>query len=279
MRQPLDGLQGGGEQRRGPVGFVRQFLGLCVRIFLAVLAKLRCRRTISEADAIARNAASTASTSNAATEQREVKGTRGPGAVYADGGSSTAVDPKPDDDRITVEDWGDLGIAIDEHGQYLAVYPAPERYGVFPREKAKILKLPGKQWKGLLNGLARSNNGNKVEKRDIMERFGYLRAGYRHPIELPEPDGVSGDPDDDLPDRPAFGETHAILKTAQSRLTAAMADLGRKLRKQLNGPLGPGIPAVLSVAEEKYVESAFVVRHLVRGHDGKLRFGPERRDG
>jgi hypothetical protein len=55
-----------------------------------------------------------------------------------------------------------------------------------------------------------------------------------------------------------------------------MADLGRKLRKQVKAPDGRNDPVVLSVASEKEVRAAFVVRYLVRGSDGKLHFGEKR---
>lgn len=173
------------------------------------------------------------------------------------GGGTTPTEAKPDkgegDDEglqpaqdgrfISVEKWSDLAIGIDADHQYLAISPPPERYAVFPRDKAVPLTLPGKRWKLLLDLLARSSEGNRAEKSDVMSAFGYLQTDE--------------------------------LAKSRSLLTSAMADLGRDLRRQVKGPVEKGVPAVLSVAEDKYVKAGFVVRHLVRGHDGKLRFGEE----
>jgi len=65
------------------------------------------------------------------------------------------------------------------------------------------------------------------------------------------------------------------LKTASGRLTTAIADLGREIRQQVKAPTTKG-EVVLSVAEGEVVQAAFVTRYLLRGSDGKLRFGERR---
>jgi hypothetical protein len=66
-----------------------------------------------------------------------------------------------------------------------------------------------------------------------------------------------------------------VVQTAFKRLTGAIANLGRKIRQQVKGPTGEG-PPVMSTAEPKVVQAAFVTRYLIRGSDGKLRFGERR---
>ena len=164
--------------------------------------------------------------------------------------------------RMIVQAWSDFGIGIDTDGAYLGVSPCPERYGVFPRESAVILDLTGKQWKSLLDLLARSKDGNEATKTSVMVDFGYFRAS-----DVPARE--------DILDAKENLQTKNMLKTANGRLTAAIANLGRNLRKQVEVPTRRGAPAVLSVSDPKEVRTQFVVRHLVRGHDGKLRFGED----
>jgi len=163
--------------------------------------------------------------------------------------------------RLTVQKWSNLGIGIDATGNYLAVSPCPERNAVFPREKAVTLDLPGKRWKALFDLLARSEHGNSAKQIDVMTQLGYLKRGEISPDEMSE----------------LAEDSHLmnVLKTGKRRLTQAIADLGRKLRRQVEGPKDKGSPAVLSAAGNGHVEAGFVVRHLVPGRDGKLRFGEE----
>ena len=172
--------------------------------------------------------------------------------------AATTVEP-----RLTVQKWSDLGIGIDKDGSDLAWTPCPEHGAVFPREEAVTLDLPGKRWKGLLDLLARSEHGNRAKKPEVMMQFGYLKSGE-----------ISTD---DLSELVNDGCKMEMLKTAAGHLTGAIADLGRELRGNVGGPNDRGSPAVLSVADATYVQAAFVVRHLVRGLDVKLRFGEEPR--
>jgi hypothetical protein len=167
--------------------------------------------------------------------------------------------PKHRESLLTATKWGDLGIGIDEEGRYLAYSPCPIYGSVFPVENAVVLDLRGDRWKELLDMLARSGNGNTADKQELMQRLGYLKGGRVATEDLSELKNDKGGMNE--------------LKTAQARLTQAMADLGRELRQQIKGPEGKGAPRVLSVAMEGKVQAAFVVRHLLRGPDGKLRFG------
>jgi hypothetical protein len=170
--------------------------------------------------------------------------------------NTTTVEPK-----LTIEKWSNLGVGVDADGKYLGVSPCPERYGVFPREKAVILDLPGNRWKKILDILALSEHGNTAEKLEVMQQFGYIQSGEISP--------------DDIPELAENSRKMETLNQASKSLTSAIADLGRELRAQVKGPTGNGAPTVLSVASEGEVQAAFFVRHLVVGHDGKLRFGEE----
>lgn len=178
-------------------------------------------------------------------------------------GASTeaeATNTADNEPRLTVDRWSDLAIGIDEDGSYLAVTPLPEPGERFVKRNAIPLKLPGKQWKALLDLLARSSDGRTAAKRDVITVFGYMK--------LPETT------DDDLleelrSDSGAMEE----LKTANRRLTAAISNLSRRLRDQVSGPIGRDAPTVLSVASDDQIEAVFVVRHLLRDSGGDLRFG------
>lgn len=167
--------------------------------------------------------------------------------------------PRP---RLTVANWSDLGVGIDKDGSYRACDPCPENGAVFPKESATVLELRGHRWQKLLELLALSENGNTASKQELMVEFGYLKRG-----EIPANDRSE-----------LMEDTHSmkVLKTASGRLTQAVADLGRNLRRQVEGPQGKSAPTVLSVADEGMVRAAFVVRHLLRGSDGKLHFGERR---
>jgi hypothetical protein len=173
--------------------------------------------------------------------------------------AGTAAELKPAQPVVSVEKWSDLGIGIDANGCYLACVPCPDTGAVFPREKAVKLDLPGKQWKALFDLLSHSENGNSAKKKDVMADFGYMEVRDIEEANISE--------------LAEAGYLTTTLKSARNTLTRAMADLGRKLRRQVKGPTGKGVPVVLSVSDDKNVEAAFVVRHLVRGYDGKLRFG------
>lgn len=188
----------------------------------------------------------------AKTEQDEGNGGAGsPGAqptAKIDAGKEVTA---TDEQYMTVQKWSDLGIGIDADGKYLAVSPCPVRNGVFPREKAVLLVLPGKQWNTLLDLLARSKNGNEAEKTDVMFQFGYLK-----PSEITTAD---------THELAADAKQLNVLKKSNNSLTQAVADLGRKLRRQVKGPMGKGASAVLSDADEGKVSAQFLVRHLIRG--------------
>jgi hypothetical protein len=164
-----------------------------------------------------------------------------------------------DESRMEVQRWGDLAIGIDENGRYLAVSLCLERAQVFPKEKAVTLDLPGDQWKSLLDLFAESPNGNTAEKLDVMTAFKYLTPGKYKRADLPE---MAGD-----------SKTMEELESARDRLTRAMADLARKLRRQVKVPESAGSSRVLSVAAGRQVTAAFTVRYLIRDEKGKLCFG------
>jgi hypothetical protein len=157
---------------------------------------------------------------------------------------------------LTIAKWEELGIGIDEDSRYLAVSPPPELGDVFPKERAIELDLRGNQWRILLDLLAKSEHGNTATKIDVMTAFRYCKQG-----------GIADE--DEVKDS---SQKMTVLHTASGHLTGAMADLGRKLRKLVQGPTAASTP-VLSTAEPKVVQAAFVTRYLLRGADRKLHFG------
>lgn len=127
------------------------------------------------------------------------------------------------------------------------------------------MDLPGEQWRRLFDLLARSEHGNTAGKEDLIHAFDYVKKGDLTIEELEELKHQCG--------------TLNLLKKVRNRLTGAMADLGRKLRRQVKGQTpGEGGP-VLSADHPRVVRAAFVTRYLVHGSDGKLRFGQQPTDG
>lgn len=166
---------------------------------------------------------------------------------------------------LEIPRWCDLAVGIDKDGRYLAVTPPPECGGIFPKESSVELDLPGKQWKELFDLLAQSEHGNTAGKAALTEAFGYVKKGDRTIEELDRLQHQS--------------DMRNLLKTARSRLTGAIADLGRKLRRQVRGLASREGGPVLSVGDPGVVQAAFVTRYPVRGSDGKLRFGEPPTDG
>ncbi|MGA2621987.1 MAG: hypothetical protein ABSF26_30670 [Thermoguttaceae bacterium] len=166
--------------------------------------------------------------------------------------------------RLTVTRWSKLGIGIhvgDGDPRYFGICPHPDNHAVFPIESATELHLPD-QWKVLLELLAKSENGNSAKKSDVLFGLGKLNREVFARIA-----------DSDIVDADRLTE---MKNEAFGKLTGIVSNLARRLRDQVNGPQDKNGPAVLSVDSVDYVESLFVVRHLVAGSDGKLRFGESR---
>jgi hypothetical protein len=166
-----------------------------------------------------------------------------------------AVDePRPPETPVMeVENWEELGIGIDADGSYLAVSPCPAFGEVFPREQSQTLDLRGDRWQGLLENLARSVNGNEASKRDMLIALRYARAGQ-------------------LSSKEAAEDALSIIAPAFRKLGGAMSDLGREIRGLVTVRDAAG-EAVISAKPENVVRSRFVVRHLHRDGNGRLRFG------
>jgi hypothetical protein len=160
-------------------------------------------------------------------------------------------DQKP----MTVERWEDLGIGIDENGEYLAVPRRPAPGDTFPRSKAVRLSLRGRRWKRLLDLLAQSEFGNTAETDELLFEFRYVDRGDFRNLE------------------DAVERTQAMQEIAEARnkLRRAVSDLARQLRSQVRC-LDPGDEAVLSVKEPSVVRSRFYVRYLQRSQAGRLLF-------
>ena len=174
---------------------------------------------------------------------------------------------------LEVASWSDLGIGIDED-DYWAITPCPECGGVFAKRYAKKLELTGPRWKTLLEGLAKSENGNTVPVETIYREFGLLNRVVSIQDGL-ENDDQSGDDEEEKEDeweteqprrvtlavRNSEREQHA--KLLRRELTRATAQVSKKLRKQVRGP-GIESQSPLSNHDPEVVTSTFVVRHLLQ---------------
>ena len=168
----------------------------------------------------------------------------------------------PREGQLTVARWDDLGIGIHPSGKYLGISRPLDNNAVFPIESATELHLPGQQWKVLMDLFAKSDIGNSAKKSDVLNGLGKLNREVF--ARIANSDNVDVD---------CLTE---IQNTAFRKLTGIVGNLARKLRKQVKGPEDKRASAVLSVASEDCVQSAFVVRYLVQEGDGKLHFGEKR---
>jgi hypothetical protein len=160
---------------------------------------------------------------------------------------------------IVVKSWGDLAIGIDVDSSFLAVSSVLESGSVFPKERAIPLPLKGERWKTLLYLLARSDDGNTAKTKDLFHEFGYLTTS----ISRRDLEEIRND----------VGALNQI-KTVDGRLTSAIGDLSRQLRRFVsatNDEKRKSIP--LSKAGKDTVKSGFMCRYLLKDSDGKLRFG------
>ena len=168
------------------------------------------------------------------------------------------VGPEPESNApLRIEQWEDLGIGIDDEGKYLAITPCPHSGAVVraKRKRAVELSLPGKQWEELLKLLAKSTHGNSAQEHDLLVKFGYFRPGG-HSIEEIRGDLAS----------------MKIVSHAHKDLTRAIADLNKRLRRHVN-VRNPDSGPPLSAAKPGKVRSLFVVRYLLRDHNGRIHFG------
>lgn len=158
------------------------------------------------------------------------------------------------DHSLSIETWSDLAIGIEADGSFYAFSPAPATNAPIRLRDGIKLDLSGTRWPKVLDCFARSSDGATASKATLITELGYMLAGV-----------VSKDQADFSTDL----KTDA--KRALPKLTGAMADLGRQLRKFVKCPESQ----VFESGGDVY-RSNFVVRHLVRDEGRQIRFGRPR---
>jgi hypothetical protein len=175
----------------------------------------------------------------------------------------TSKSKTPREPLFSVAKWDDLALGIDGKRYIWAVTPPPGVGADFPKSRAKKVTLRGMRWNSLLNRLAESKTGNCAEIGIVAAALGLQGLG-------------SNVPRDSRARQRALEHGHREdLSTVRSpwrgKLNEILADLGRKLRAHIQGPVGKGDSALW--AEDDFVYSGFVVRHLLPDGAGHLKFG------
>ncbi len=182
-----------------------------------------------------------------------------PAAVAAQGTKESVLAGQASESqsRLTVESWSELAIGVGEDG-YWALGHVPDVGSVFPKESAAKLDLPGDRWKKVLKLLANSPDGQSALKRDLFIELGYLSSAVK---------------DEDIDELRHDDGAMTKIKSTTKRLTQAIGDLNRELRNLVAAKDTEKRVAQISVSGDDHVRSLFTCRYLVRGTDGKLRFG------
>jgi hypothetical protein len=163
---------------------------------------------------------------------------------------------------LSINEWSDLAIGIDERSKCWAITPPPEPGKVFRKTKAVELPLPAGRWTTVLTALAESETGCVVARADLLYRMGLLSPGASFEVDKrAEPGAIEGEHVEGMQIN-----VEGIRKT----LNLTLADLRRKLRELV--AVTNEDPICLKVDKE-LVRSGFVVRYLLQNEDGELTFG------
>ena len=139
--------------------------------------------------------------------------------------------PRSSQPLFQIQNWSELGIGINAHRVLWAFNPAPERGSRVILSNAIKLPLSGKQWKVLVELLAKSTNGSQVDRAEVVKRFGYSPPAASIPSDSrARPNAIS--------DSVQRDELTSQVGAASKKLNLALADLGRKLRQHVDGPTG-----------------------------------------
>lgn len=172
--------------------------------------------------------------------------------------STTEAEP-----LLTVSDWSELAIGVDEKHKLWAVTPVPSVGSRFPKRQAIQLPLGGRRWRKLLELLAESTTGNQADAYAFAAALDILPPSPSLPRE-PRAEAAAL--------RRGYTENLSMQTPPWKRkLKNTLSDLGRKLRQRVAGPTGQGNLALL--VDEESVRSGFVVRYLLRDANGHLTFG------
>jgi hypothetical protein len=163
---------------------------------------------------------------------------------------------------LTVGDWSELAIGIDEKHKCWALTPSPLSGQIIPKGNAICFPMRGRQWVKLLEALAESDSGVAADVHAVATKLDVLPPRSNLPR--------------DSRARTAElrrGHTAELLLGHQAwrkRLSQILTDLTRKFRRHISGPDG-GDPVLRLDGDE--VLCGFVVRYLFRDDSGHLRFG------
>ena len=175
-------------------------------------------------------------------------------------GRSSSGDTKA---KLTIKAWSDLGIGINEKGEYLGITPCPDSGGVFAKGKSRTLRLNGERFKALFRLLAESPDANQVPRSELYSKLGYVDQVLAE---------VSLDGDESCGLELGCSNSY-VAGRLRRKLNNAIADLNRELRKQVDGPPVQGYRPPLESNGDNVV-STFTVRYLLQDDAGSLRFGP-----
>lgn len=182
--------------------------------------------------------------------------------VLRERAKATTADPKKRPPLLTVADWGDLGIAIDDKRHVWAITPAPSLGEQLSIRKAHRLPIRGRLIY-LLELFASSADGTWTYRHDALRALGRLPAGSQvEVVRNVERKQLAADVRDELRSSGNF---------ALDDLNKILSDLGHKFRIHVAGPK-------LEQGKAFYVDGdrvrcGFVVRPLIADESRHFRFG------
>ncbi len=175
---------------------------------------------------------------------------------------STATQTKPEP-LLKVTNWSDLALGIDEKRQVWAISPPPTDGAVFPKKKASHIRMRRGMGLDLLEILADSDSGRSAQIGLVASKLGLQPPSASMPGDgRARGDALRSEYESDLSSKGSLW---------RRSLNSALAEVARRLRKSISGPVGPANSA-LSM-DDKNVNSGFVVRHLHQDANRHLRFG------
>jgi hypothetical protein len=186
-------------------------------------------------------------------------------AVYTNSALHMSTEPnarETDAAVMSVQNWAELAIGIDEHRNFWALTPLPDFGSDFRISSALPLKFGGRRWPRLLEKLAESSDGCSAYSADVMAILGCVPSSSNvpHDRRVRRADSAG-----------AVRYQLSNQKNAAHRtLIGGITDLNRKLRKQVGGPAGRNKSALF--VDGDLVRSRFFVRALMKT-DGHVYFG------
>jgi len=162
--------------------------------------------------------------------------------------------------KISIARWDNLGIGIKHDWTYYAFEPCPDTGARVKLGDGIIVRLEGKHWKAVLDTFAQTRDGQTARKSDLGMALGhYMKSDLQ-------------DAEDALDEKAVFDDGLVEkAKTVRDRLRGVMANLGRRLRNQIDTP--DDTTVFDGTANNNFYQAAFVARHLIPDADGNYTFG------